>query len=379
MKLLIKDSDVKIYKHLVGLASSSVDKSGSNLVEATIQLHADIDVLYISALDSNNHYVRFSCPASIHIEGVVHISAIALMDMTKKVGNTSLSISLESNKLVYTVPVLGSISEPIMHAHNAYKASNVCRGIEEDSELVLENSSILPIMLKAISNVASKNRPIRINTSKTHIDIYGLGNEGGPIRYRDVMDCYKEVDLTMDLGSVRLVTSLSNCLSISINKTSDIITFTSDIGIIRCRCVKQGVGEYLSMESVLKQVTAGLVEVSLSDIESAVKWQSYKADTGQVINLVPTKDGLGINVASGNLDKPSIINVTSVETGMRGMTLNLNALDVAIKAIKGNGKGDRLSLDQKVIKVGDREVKILSIYPCDKANGYGVVNLNEHK
>jgi hypothetical protein len=374
MRFVINQEDIKLYKHLIALALSSVDSTGANPIEGCIELSTkeESSEVMIRTLNSSCHSCLLTCPATIQQSGSTYIHATSLSEMTKRLDKSSLVVSMESNKLTYTVPVLGSISEGIHHNQGGF-SYGVLNPREKDAvemDLVVENSSILANVIKSASSIALRDKPIRVVSTKDHLDLYLIHSEAGSVRYRDLIECEKSIDIALDSISLKIISLLGNVLSLYIDKEGRTVRFSSDMGSITLLSSLSNSGEYKSMEAVLKKTPSSTLEIKYEDIEAAIKWQSYKAEKGQGVNIALSTS---LSISTGRLGSPSTLTASSFNGEESQVCLSLEVLTKVLSAVRG----EKVSIERRVIPIGTKNINIVSIHPSKKDNGYGIATINE--
>jgi hypothetical protein len=368
MRFVIKEEDSKTYKQAILLCASLAALELSNPIEGCIEIRTGKDEVFISCLNSNSHYLKLSCPALVQKEGLLYIGATSLLEMSKGIDKNSLVVSLESNNLIYTVPVLGSIKESIYHNQDGYSLTPL-NPKEEDikpKDLVVENSSILGGVFKSIASTAVRDKAIRIRTTKEHIDVYGVYGEAGSLRFRDVMECYEEVDMCMDVSVLKTVSSLGTCLSI--RKGDNLVEFSSDIGTITCYSTPTK-NEYKSMDAILKLAPMNSIEISSEDLDAAIRWQSYKTQKGDSLLLSMGKE---LKISSPKME-PSTLTTRSSSGEEGKVTVSLSSFGKVLSVVRG----ELICIERREIPIGNKKAYVLSIRPSKKVNGSGIGIINE--
>lgn len=379
MKVVISEEGVRVYKQAIGLAYAIISANRiSTPISSSILLSAGTDSLSITAVVEDRYSICLSCPATVQAQGSVVMSAATLNNMTKRLAKSSVLISAASNKLSYDVPVLGVISEPILNSQSIIPEGDLYdpEGRTEMHE-VIPCTSTLGNNIRVISNFGAKGGLVRLVCTDNCLDIYGSYGSSGFVRYRDPLGCNRVVDTYIPLVVARLLPALGDALSVSISEDGGVIEFSCSnrASVLRAITCQSDSAEYESMDLILSEGVTSKVEVIAKELEAAIDWQSYKAEGSESLSLTMDSQ-LSRLVLKGVVDTPASISVLTTEGSMQSVDIPIDSARKAISAIRS---GDNLTLEQRVLSVSGTEVKVMSLYPSKRTNGYGIALINEQQ
>jgi hypothetical protein len=364
--------DIATYKRVVAAVASLTSSKINSPIEQCVKVEATKRGVTLTALESDSHCMSVTVPAMVQEEGVVYILGSKLNGMTKKLTPKAvLAVTLANNNLIYKLPILGAISESIFHDQAGFKQSIVTLKDNEFTDL-LGGSDLLPSLLRSICSSVFANKNVLMKTDVNKVFMYSQFSETGYIKYVLPAICGEQCAIYLSPNLLRMASSLGEELDVYYNKANKVLRFKCDDSVLTVKGDTLDSKSHIVVDSLLDLAPVGEAVVNHADLTSALNWQSYGAGVGQGVEL-DVKDG-NLIVRSNKTDNPASIGCDQ-DVGFQAINVPLVSLVTALKAI-GNSKNavlmvNSVSLEERVHKVGDMEIKLLSISPADDVDTLG--------
>lgn len=350
----LKLTNISEYKRIVATVSALVPKETSNSNEKCILLSAAGDLLSLTALSSGSHEITLSMPVSVEVEGSVYLTEATLSQMTKSLPQSGdgLEVFVDNYGLNYRLNGLGKIHENIYHNQNAFK------GLEANSSKLSAAAKCtigLGSIFNSLSSTCGTSDYCLLKLTSEEITVYGQFSESGFIKfsYKQSPDLSFEGYFKHKL--LKYANSFEGTFSILVNQLSKQLMIDSDKGSLYLVGNSIKVEEFGAVDWIESQTSVGKVVIQLSDLVSAIQWQSYGIGASDFIELSIEEDKL--KVRSSKLEEAAEVKTEAV---IGSMSIKLPPFGImnGLRAFSASGL---VSLELVPIKIQDREVKILML------------------
>lgn len=333
-----------VIKSLKGLISGST----ASPVQRCIQIKTQTDTVLLKAIIPNSHEVEVLIPAVVQEEGECFIDGHILSNMMSPIKDSPIQVKAEEGQLHIIVDRLGTISEGLFHNQNPFE--NLTSTDEDTTEL----PEIYPHLLKIAQSV-EKGSSILINGAEGKLNLVGGISVSNYISFGMNSDLELEsyVRVQPIENSAKL---LHGDVEVKIgDKFLHLSSSTANVKINLSSVYKDS-GSFKAVIALMKEPNCSSCTLSVSDLVDIIRFQSYKTQSTDNIELTPGK--ASINLKSTNFQTPSSI---AIQGSIESVNLNLAALNKAMSLSKIFPLTSSIDLLVKEISVGDNKIKVVYI------------------